>query len=127
MSNLNRRDPKLTALMFNECINARDLEGLVALMADDHTFIDRNDDRYEGKDRMSRGWSEFFEEFPDYRNTFVRVQSRGDVVVVLGYAVWAAEGERDHVIWTATIRDDLVAEWRVSSDTAANRELLGLA
>jgi ketosteroid isomerase-like protein len=112
--------------MFNECINARDLQGLVSLMADNHAFIDRNDHRYEGKDRMSRGWDEFFTEFPDYRNTFVRVQSREDLVVVLGYAEWEAGGERDHVIWTAAIRDDLVAEWRVLSDTAANRTLLGL-
>lgn len=123
---MNTRDPKQTALMFNECINARDLEGLVALMSDDHTFIDRDDGRHEGKDRMSRGWREFFDEFPDYRNTFVRVQSREDLVVVLGYAEWKAGGEPDHVIWTATIRDDLVAAWRVLRDTEANRELLGL-
>ena len=123
---MNKRDPELTTLMFNECINARDLKGLVALMADDHTFIDRNDDRHAGKDRMSRGWSEFFDEFPDYRNTFVRIQSRDDLVVVLGYAEWTVGGDPDHVIWTATIRDDLVAEWRVLSDTEANRELLGL-
>jgi ketosteroid isomerase-like protein len=123
---MNKRDPKLTALVFNECINARDLVALVDLMADDHAFIDRNDDRHAGKDRMSRGWSEFFEEFPDYRNTFVRIQSCDDLVVVLGYAEWAAGGERDHVIWTATIRDDLVAEWRVLSDTEANRKLHGL-
>jgi ketosteroid isomerase-like protein len=123
---LNNRDPKLTALMFNECINARDLEGLVALMSDDHTFVDRNDDRHAGKDRMRRGWKDFFDEFPDYRNTFDRIQSRGDLVVVLGYAEWVAGGERDHVLWTARIQDDLVAEWRVISDTGAHREQLGL-
>jgi ketosteroid isomerase-like protein len=50
------RDPKLTALMFNECINARDLDGLSALMTDDHTFIDREDGRHGGKDRMTKGW-----------------------------------------------------------------------
>ena len=123
---MNKRDPMLTALMFNECINARDHEGLIALMSDDHAFIDRDDDRHEGKDRMSRGWREFFDEFPDYRNTFVRVQTCGNLVVVLGYAEWEAGGEPDHVLWTATIRNDLVAEWRVLIDTQANRELLGL-
>ncbi|MCK4511351.1 nuclear transport factor 2 family protein [bacterium] len=123
---MNRRDPKLTVLMFNECINARDLEELVALMTDDHAFIDRDNDRHEGKDHMSRGWRTFFDEFPDYRNTFLRVQSAEDLVVVLGYVEWAVGGERDHVIWTATIRDDLVAEWRVLEDTEANREPLGL-
>jgi ketosteroid isomerase-like protein len=123
---LNGRDPKLTALLFNECINARDLEGLVALMTEDHAFIDRSDDRHEGKGSMSEGWKRFFGEFPEYRNTFVRIQSVGDLVVALGYAEWVAGGERDHVIWTATIRDDLVAEWRVLEDTDANRGLVGL-
>ena len=123
---MNRRDPKLTALLFNECINARDLEGLAALMTEDHAFVDRNDDRHEGKDYMSKGWKSFFGEFPDYRNTFSRIQSVNDLVVVRGYAEWTAGGERDHVIWTATIRDDLVAEWRVLEDTEANRRLLGL-
>jgi len=123
---LNRRDPKLTALMFNECINARDLEGLAALMTEDHAFVDRDDDRHEGKDYMSKGWKSFFGEFPEYRNTFLRIQSVDDLVVLLGYAEWTTGGERDHVIWTATIRDDLVAEWRVLEDTEANRGPLGL-
>lgn len=123
---MNRRDPKLTALLFNECINARDLEGLAALMADDHAFVDRDDGRHAGKDHMTRGWKSFFAEFPEYRNTFSRIESVDDRVVVRGYAEWTAGGERDHVIWTATIRDDLVAEWRVLEDTEANRERLGL-
>ena len=75
---------------------------------------------------LTRAWSEFFKEFPDYRNTFVRVQSCEDLVAVLGYAEWTLGSERDYVIWTATIRDDLVAEWRVLKDTDANRKLLGL-
>jgi len=31
-------DPKTIALQFNECINNRDIEGLVDLMADSHTL-----------------------------------------------------------------------------------------
>jgi ketosteroid isomerase-like protein len=112
--------------MFNECINARDLEGLTALMTEDHAFVDRSGDRHEGKDDMSTGWKSFFGEFPEYRNTFWRIQSVDDLVVVLGHAEWTAGGERDHVIWTATIRDDHVAEWRVLEDTEANRELFAL-
>ena len=123
---MNTRDPKLTALLFNECINARDLEGLAALMTEDHAFVDRSDDRHEGKDYMSKGWKSFFDEFPKYRNTFLQIQSVDDLVVVVGYAEWTAGGQRDHVIWTATIRDDLVAEWRVLEDTEANRGLFSL-
>ncbi len=92
---MNRRDPKLTALLFNECINARDLEGLAALMTDDHAFVDRDDGRHQGKDHMNEGWKRFFREFPEYRNTFSRIQALDDRVVVRGYAEWTAGGERD--------------------------------
>jgi ketosteroid isomerase-like protein len=112
--------------MFNECINKRDIEGLIALMTEDHVFIDRNDDRHEGKDYMSKGWKIFFRDFPEYRNTFLRIQSVDDLEVMIGYAEWTSGGERAHVIWTAKIRDDLVAEWRVLEDTEANREHFGL-
>ena len=37
-------DIMLAALRFNEKINQRDLEGLVELMTDDHTFIDNSGD-----------------------------------------------------------------------------------
>ena len=123
---MNSRDPKLTALMFNECINARDLDGLSALMTDDHTFVDRDDTRHGGKDRMTKGWETFFAAYPEYRNTFLRVESIGDLVVILGYAEWTTGGDRDHVIWTAVVRDDLIAEWRVCEDTEQNRRQLSL-
>jgi hypothetical protein len=41
---VNSRDPKLTALMFNECINGRDIVRLSGLMTEDHCFIDRKNE-----------------------------------------------------------------------------------
>jgi ketosteroid isomerase-like protein len=118
---MNTKDPKLTTLLFNECINNRDLEGLACLMTEDHTFIDRDGKVDEPKEKMVKGWKEFFEMFPLYRNTFVRVESKGDVVVVLGYAYWSEKQPYDPVIWTATIVNDLVREWRIYADTKENR------
>lgn len=37
-------DIMMVALRFNEKINERNLEGLVELMTDDHTFIDNSGD-----------------------------------------------------------------------------------
>jgi ketosteroid isomerase-like protein len=37
-------DIMMVTLRFNEKINQRDLEGLVELMTDDHTFIDNSGD-----------------------------------------------------------------------------------
>jgi ketosteroid isomerase-like protein len=123
---VNTIDPKQAVLQFNECINRRDIDGLSALMTEDHTFIDRDDGEYRGKEFMTNGWIDFFQSFPDYRNTFERVESRGDLVVVLGYAIWDKGGEPDRVIWTAKIEHDLVAEWRIYVDTERNRKRFNL-
>ena len=123
---MNTVDPKLIALQFNECINRQDTHGLVRLMTDDHTFIDRKGEAARGRDVMTRGWTEFFKSFPEYRNTFHRVQSKGNRVVLLGYATWKSGGGPDRAIWTARIEDDRVAEWRIDEDTSENRKRLGL-
>ena len=109
---MNSVDPKLTALQFNECINRQDIDGLSGLMTEGHTFIDRQDHVDRGKETMTAGWIGFFKSFPDYRNTFDSVHSHGDLVVLYGYATWEEGADPDYAIWTATIQDDLVAEWQ---------------
>ncbi len=81
---MNTKDPKLTALLFNEHINNQDIEALSGLMTEDHTFIDRENGVYRGKETMTKGWIEFFTSFPEYRNTFTRVESQDDLVILVG-------------------------------------------
>ena len=64
---MNTRDPKLTALLFNECINNRDLEGLVNLMTDDHSLILSGHVGATDKASSREAWSSFFAMFSDYR------------------------------------------------------------
>ncbi|MFX0117534.1 MAG: nuclear transport factor 2 family protein [Candidatus Hodarchaeota archaeon] len=118
---MNLKDPKLIALQFNECINNQDVKGLSNLMTEDHVFIDRKGEVTKGKELMINGWIDFFNQFPDYENFFPRVESQGNLVIILGYAKWSKESENDHAIWTATIKDNLVAEWRIYEDTEENR------
>ena len=116
---MNLKDPKLTALQFNEYINNQDIEGLTSLMTEDHIFIDRAGDHYRN---MVNGWKEFFDNFPTYKNFFTRVESRGNLVILIGYAKWSKDSlEEDHAIWSARIENDLVAEWRIYEDTEENR------
>ena len=123
---MNTRDIKLTVLQFNEYINKQDIKGLSSLMTDDHTFVDRAGTVDKGKKSMTKGWIEFFKSFPDYRNTFTRVESRDDLVVLVGYAYWSDESKYDPAIWTARIENDLVAEWRIYEDTEDNRVKFGI-
>lgn len=85
---VNTQDPKLTALQFNEYINKQDIKGLSGLMTPDHTFIDRANKVDKGKESTTKGWMEFFASFPDYKNTFNRVESHDSLVIPLGYAYW---------------------------------------
>jgi len=123
---MNSVDPKLTVLQFNECINRQDIDGLSSLMTEDHTFIDREGQGDKGKESMTKGWTGFFKSFPEYKNTFTRVQSEDNLVVIYGFAIWQKGGEPDYVIWTARIENDLVAEWRIYKDTQDNKSKFGL-
>ncbi|MEV6493861.1 nuclear transport factor 2 family protein [Actinoplanes sp. NPDC051633] len=111
---------------FNDCINRRDLAGLVELMTADHTFTDAEGNSVAGRDGCRTAWEGFFAAFPDYRNIFEVVRADGDTVVVAGRSVCSEPALAGPVLWSATVRDDRVAAWQVHSDTAENRGALGL-
>ena len=119
-------NPSAVALRFNSRINARDLEGLASLMTDDHTFIDSSDEVHTGKPEMVTGWKEFFDTYPDYRNIFSRVEVKYDTVVLIGYSTCQYEPLDGPALWTATVRDGKLSEWRVYLDTPENRAKLEL-
>ncbi len=106
---------------FNNCINSQDIDGLAVLMSEDHTFIDRDGSSHGPKSYMVEGWRQFFETFPQYRNTFNQIKAEGDRVFVQGFAYWSEKEPYDPVIWTAKIVNDLIAEWRIYEDSAEHR------
>ena len=62
---MNKKDPKLVVLQFNESINNQDIEGLSKLMTHNYSFIDSCDEVHDGKEHNLKGWLEFFHQFPD--------------------------------------------------------------
>ena len=115
-------DPLLIALLFNDHINHQNINGISNLMAEDHRFIDRAGEEVIGKERMLKGWSEFFELFPEYQNIFEKVERIGNLVILFSYAIWRTGEVPDRAIWTATIENNLVSEWHIYEDTLENRE-----
>src|SRR5262249_54485261 len=115
---------KAIVFQFNECINNRDLEGLAALLTDTHTFIDSANASVHGKEHVVEAWKGFFALFPDYRNIFERIESRGPVVAIMGRSACSEQQLDGPALWTAKVRGDKVAEWRVYKDTPANRAAL---
>ena len=113
-------------MLFNDCINRQDLEGLAGLMTEDHAFVDRDGKVHQPKEFMVEAWARFFTMWPRYRNTFTKVESRDDLVIIQGHAFWSEEQPDDPAIWTATVRDDLVREWRVYAPTESVMKTLGV-
>jgi ketosteroid isomerase-like protein len=113
-----------TAAAFNDRINARDLAGLAALMTDDHTFVDSEGSTVEGRVACVEAWRGFFAAFPDYRNVFDSLHDHGEVVAIAGRSECSDPALNGPALWTATVRDGLVAQWRVYLDTPENRSLL---
>lgn len=124
---MNKRDPKLTVLQFNEYINNQDIEDLANLMADNYQFIDSRDVVHDGKETNVEGWLNFFYQFPDYLNHFSFVESRDNIVFVIGHSTCSDKRLDGPAIWTAKVENDLVTEWRVYLDTPENREQLELS
>jgi ketosteroid isomerase-like protein len=122
---MNNRDPKLTALLFNECINNRDIEGLVDLMTDDHSLVCNGHIDTKDKDSSKEAWASFFGMYPDYRNHFSRVESRDDFVVIIGKSTCPNEEKLNtSALWSARIQNDKVSVWQVYEDNPENRRRL---
>lgn len=100
---------------FNEAINRRDLDGLAALMTDDHRFVDPAGGAVDGKAACLDAWRGFFAAFPDYRNHFEGLDEADGVVDVVGHSTCAVPELDGPARWRVVVRPDdgLVVEWRV--------------
>ena len=99
---------------FNDAINSADLDALVALMSNDHRFVDSAGSAVEGREACAAAWTTFFESFPGYRNIFDSVeQVAPGRVVAAGRSVSDVEALDGPARWHAAVTGHLVSEWRV--------------
>jgi len=120
---------KETALAFIDRINAHDVEGLGALMSDDHTFVDAHGNQVTGKKQMMAGWQGYFAWFPDYRIEVTDVFEDGHKLALVGFAggtFMNKEGEswRLPAALKAIVKDGRVALWQVFADTKIPFEII---
>src|SRR5262249_32891113 len=115
-------DAVSTASRFNACINARDLPGVVALMTEDHSFADSEGTAVVGQDACREAWRGFFGAFPDYRNVFevMIADEAGETVTIVGRSECSVPLLAGPALWTARVRDGLVARWQVYQDSPEN-------
>jgi len=129
------KSPIDVALAFVDRINCHDLEGLVALMSEDHCFIDGLGQIVRGRPRMEEGWRSYFRWFPDYRINVDDTFSTGNKVALFGTAegTYSMNGERPSekhwkipASWRALIRGGHVLEWRVYADNEPVWKIMGV-
>ena len=113
---------KQTILTFIERINAHDVEGLGALLSDDHTFIDAHGNQVSGKEKMIAGWHGYFAWFPDYLIEVTDVCDDGERLALFGFAGGSFRGKptenwRLPAAWKAIVKDGRVTLWQVFADT----------
>jgi ketosteroid isomerase-like protein len=123
---LTRAAAPTVARAFNDCINARDLAGLTALMTDDHTFVDSEGSTTTGRDACVEAWRGFFASFPDYCNVFDTVTSEGDSVYIAGRSECSEPELAGPALWRAVVHDGRVAHWQIYVDSPHARSELGL-
>jgi len=111
---------------FNDAINSRDPGRLALFMSEDHTFIDSAGEKVTGRKDCIVAWEEFFRQFPDYKNDLEHMEIQGNVVISFGHSKCSNERLSGPALWTATIKNNLIQEWHVYSDTAANRKVIGV-
>jgi ketosteroid isomerase-like protein len=107
-------------------INRHDVATLVALMTDDHVFVDSVGNRVQGTTAMEAGWRGYFAMCPDYRIQADVVMAQGDAVLAVGQAGGTIDGVawETPAAWKAVLRHGKVAEWRVFADNKPVYEIL---
>ncbi len=126
----------IVAQQFVRAINRQDVDAIVALMSDEHRFIDALGNVVTGSAAMRAGWTGYFRMVPDYTIAVEETYSDGPVVILFGaaqgtYSTGGALKPENRwstpVALRAFVEEGKVAEWRVYADNEPMRKLMAKA
>ena len=128
----NEREQATTAVVkFIECINRGDVDGLSALMTDDHALQVLDEAPLVGRAANDEAWRGYAAAFPNYVIYPHEFSNRGDEVAVLGHTTGSHLGLPDYeeqkltVIWIARVEDARLSLWQIVEDDAPRRQEWG--
>ena len=119
---------------FADAINSHNIDGLYALVTNDHLFVDVYGNKVEGKDKMKAGWAGYFQWFPDYKIEITQLFEDGDTVAAFGFAEGTFKGMKTHnnennwrlpAAWKVIVADNKVKLWQVYADTKIPFDIIG--
>jgi ketosteroid isomerase-like protein len=126
-------DAESIVLSFVREINAHNIAGLVALMSEDHLFIDSLGACVRGREEMRKAWIGYFFMIPDFTVVCREILHHGDTVALFGQArgTCSVGGRLSPenaweipAAWMAVVKNGLIAEWRVYADNEPVRQIL---
>jgi ketosteroid isomerase-like protein len=121
-----------TALKFVNEVNRHDIEGLLAMLSDDHLFVDALGQEVRGRERLRETWRTYFDMFPDFHLAVKEWFQNGRVVAMFGTAsgtlavgpdLPAENRWRVPAAWRAMVRDQQITHWQVFADNEPVRKL----
>jgi ketosteroid isomerase-like protein len=127
------QSPTDVVLAFLEKINQHDVHALVALISEDHVFVDSLGNRLQGREKVRTGWTSYFKMCPDYNVAHEEIFANNNVVAACGWAggTISAKGElkpenrwRIPAAWMASVTVGHLTEWRVYADNKPVYEIL---
>ena len=127
------RSPAETALAFIACINAHDVDGLIALMSEDHQFVDSLGHSFHGREGMRTAWEGYFAWFPDYQITVEDLLELDNLILITGQTrgTFAVDGKllpenfwEAPAAWKAVVKESQLTHWQVYADNHPVREIM---
>jgi ketosteroid isomerase-like protein len=118
---------------FVKQINNHNTEGIINLMAPDHTFIDSHGQAMKGKEELKKAWDMYFELFPDYVINISGMVAGSDAVAVMGHASGTYKNIRDEknsfywrlpAAWKVVVEKDKIKLWQVYCDTLIPTQIM---
>ena len=118
---------------FIDAINHANVDKMVDLMADEHTFIDSRDNRCTGKENMKQAWIGYFNLFPDYKIEITGMLQKKSLFYLVGYAGGTYKNQRNEdnnnywripAAWSAIIKKNKVQSWQVYADNSVVLEIV---
>jgi ketosteroid isomerase-like protein len=123
------------ALKFANEINRHDVDSLLALVSDDHRFVDALGHEVHGREKLREAWTGYFAMFPDYHMDIRETFQSGPVVAMIGTAsgTFVVNGElhaqnrwKIPAAWRAMVDHQHVVHWQVFADNEPVWKLMGV-
>ncbi len=124
--------PTAAVIGFVDCVNRADIEGLAALMTEDHQLVVRDEPPLKGRQANIEAWIGYFTSFPSYVIHPRHLAADGDRVAMVGTTSGSHldlpddEEQLLEVVWVAEVVDGRLASWQIVEDGAELRRGLGL-